>query len=117
MGTGVSLSVWPPENSPTFTTQRVSRASTQEERVCMVKPHGRLVRVSYTHRCASTSRLSNWSSTRGIWSCRAGGTPNLGVGFPLRCIQRLSFPDPATQRCRWRDNWYTGGPYVLVLSY
>jgi hypothetical protein len=45
------------------------------------------------------------------------GTPNLGVGFPLRCIQRLSCPDTATRRCRWRDNRYTGGPYVLVLSY
>ena len=24
---------------------------------------------------------------------------NLGVGFPLRCFQRLSLPDIATQRC------------------
>jgi len=33
---------------------------------CVVKPHGRLVRVSYTRRRASTSRLSTWSSTRGL---------------------------------------------------
>jgi len=25
--------------------------------------------------------------------------PDLGVGFPLRCLQRLSFPNIATQRC------------------
>ena len=23
----------------------------------------------------------------------------------------------ATQRCLWRDNWYTGGPSIPVLSY
>jgi hypothetical protein len=25
--------------------------------------------------------------------------PHLGVGFPLRCFQRLSFPDLATRPC------------------
>jgi len=34
---------------------------------------------------------------------------NLGVGFVLRCFQRLSMPNLATQQCRWRDNWYTRG--------
>ncbi len=42
---------------------------------------------------------------------------HLGVGFPLRCFQRLSRPDMATQRCPWRDNWYTRGPSTPVLSY
>src|SRR3972149_20045 len=45
------------------------------------------------------------------------GIPHLGVGFPLRCFQRLSCPDMATRRCRWRDNRYTRGPFVSVLSY
>lgn len=35
----------------------------------------------------------------------------------LRCLQRLSVPDTATQRCPWRDNWDTGGPSARVLSY
>ena len=26
--------------------------------------------------------------------------PNLGIGFTLRCFQRLSVPDIATQPCR-----------------
>ena len=30
--------------------------------------------------------------------------PNLGVGFPLRCFQRLSIPDIATRQCHWRDS-------------
>ncbi len=43
--------------------------------------------------------------------------PHLGVGFALRCFQRLSLPDTATQPCPWRDNWYTGGRSTPVLSY
>ena len=43
--------------------------------------------------------------------------PGLGGGFPLRCLQRLPFPDVANQRCPWRDNWRTRGPSVPVLSY
>jgi len=45
------------------------------------------------------------------------GRPDLEVGFPLRCFQRLSRPNIATQRCPWRDNWYTRGSSVPVLSY
>ena len=43
--------------------------------------------------------------------------PHLGVGFALRCLQRLSRPDLATQRCPWQDSWYTSGPALPVLSY
>ena len=43
--------------------------------------------------------------------------PRLGRGFTLRCFQRLSGPDMATQPCRERDNWYTRGPSVPILSY
>ena len=35
----------------------------------------------------------------------------------LRCFQRLSFPDVATLPCHWRDNRYTVGPVIPVLSY
>jgi hypothetical protein len=45
------------------------------------------------------------------------GKPNLGAGFVLRCVQRLSFLDIATQPCHWRDNWFTIGPVTPVLSY
>jgi hypothetical protein len=47
----------------------------------------------------------------------APGSAHLEVGFPLRCFQRLSVPHIATQRCRWRDNWYTSGASIPVLSY
>ena len=45
------------------------------------------------------------------------GMSNLGGGFPLRCFQRLSRPNIATQPCHWRDNWCTRGSSIRVLSY
>jgi len=44
-------------------------------------------------------------------------SPNLGVGFELRCFQLLSLPNMATQLCPWQDNWYTRGWFPEVLSY
>ncbi len=34
----------------------------------------------------------------------SSGRSHLEVGFPLRCIQRLSLPKIATQHCTWRHN-------------
>ena len=45
------------------------------------------------------------------------GMSHLEVRFLLRCFQRLSDPNIATERCRWRDNSYTRGSSVPVLSY
>ena len=45
------------------------------------------------------------------------GRTSFEVGFPLRCLQRLSRPHIATRRCRWRDNRYTRGASIPVLSY
>ena len=45
------------------------------------------------------------------------GISNLGVGFTLRCFQRLSRPHLATRPCSWQNNRYTIGASILVLSY
>ena len=45
------------------------------------------------------------------------GSSCFEVGFPLRCLQRLSRPHIATLHCRWRDNRSTGGVFIPVLSY
>jgi hypothetical protein len=39
------------------------------------------------------------------------------VGFPLRCLQRLSRPYIATLHCGWRHNSSTRGTFIPVLSY
>jgi len=46
------------------------------------------------------------------------GIPHLGAGFALRCIQRFSLPNLASQRCAWQHNWahqrfVHSGPLVL----
>ena len=45
------------------------------------------------------------------------GRSYLRGSFTLRCLQRLSRPDVATQLCRWHDNWCTRGLSIPVLSY
>src|SRR5579871_3735785 len=85
-------------------------------KLIVVKPHGRLVPVSSAPYSASTSGLSTSLSGRGLQDL-AIGIPNLGVGFPLICFQRLSHPHLATRRCGWRHNRYTSGASVPVLSY
>ena len=52
------------------------------------------------------------SSHSKVW-----GNPYLGEGFPLRCFQRLSYPNVANQQCHGRDNWHTRGSSTQVLSY
>jgi len=47
----------------------------------------------------------------------SSGRPGFEVGFPLRCIQRLSRPYIATRRCRRRDNRSTRDTFIPVLSY
>ena len=55
---------------------------------------------------------------RGSYSnASIGEMSYLGVGFALRCFQRLSRPDFATRRCHWRDNRNTSGLSIPVLSY
>ena len=45
------------------------------------------------------------------------GSSRFEVGFPLRCLQRLSRPYIATLHCGWRHNSSTRGMSIPVLSY
>ena len=54
---------------------------------------------------------------KGSYLVLPSGTCHLEGGFALRCIQRLSRPDLATQRCTGRHNWNTSGRFIPVLSY
>ena len=45
------------------------------------------------------------------------GSSRFKVGFPLRCLQRLSRPYVATLHCGWRHNSSTRGTFIPVLSY
>ncbi len=75
-----------------------------------------LVRVGSAHYCASTSRLSSWSSASGLTWLSSGGS-HLEAGFPLRCFQRFSAPEIATRLWHGRANRHTSAPSIPVLSY
>jgi hypothetical protein len=47
----------------------------------------------------------------------SSGRTRFEVGFPLRCLQRLSRPYIATLHCGWRHNRSTRGTFTPVLSY
>src|SRR5580658_9391894 len=84
----------------------------------MVKPNGRLVRVSSRIAALPPPAYQSRSLRLAFLDRRSGlGKPYLGASFSLRCFQRLSLPDFATERCHWRDNSITRGLFIPVLSY
>ncbi len=66
----------------------------------------------------STGGLStNWSGwdLNPFW--RTDGKRHLGIGFALRCFQRLSLLSVAIQPWPGQANWLTSGSAISVLSY
>ncbi len=86
-------------------------------RRCKVKPHGSLVPVSSTHRCAYTPGLSTSSSSTFLQETLSLRRTHLGASFVLRCFQHLSLPHLATGQCHWHDNPNTSDASTPVLSY
>ena len=142
MGTGVSLSLKPPEcqtASPQYSTAlRLEGVSAPGQLKCLPFRRGPLSQDR--NRAESLSR-ENGQASRAISTAQLKallplhlrpinvvvyhgpsgglrrGTPGLEVGFPLRCFQRLSRPHIATLRCGWRHNRHTSGVSDPVLSY
>ena len=54
---------------------------------------------------------------QGPYVLEAQGGLILGGGSRLDAFSAYPDRTSATQRCPWRDNWYTGGPSFPVLSY
>src|SRR6478609_7906372 len=74
------------------------------------------------NRAISTSQLNALPRLH-IWPINvvvfhgSRGRTRFEVGFPLRCLQRLSRPYIATLHCGWRHNSSTRGTSIPVLSY
>ena len=117
MGTGITPPLSPPANSRQVVFRRPRHA--ELNRSSSVRPAQASKIIGQASRQISTARLN--ASLRlhlqpinvlvsdvpsGSLCC---GRSSLGVGFALRCFQRLSSPHVATQRCPWQDNWYTRG--------
>ena len=126
MGPGVTPSREPPARSGRLYEKEVGdRAVRSASRAWEGLPV--FEEVDQASRPISTARLRRLPALHlppihAVVSCGPSGTlrcgrSHLGGGFPLRCFQRLSRPDVATQRCPWRDSWYTSGQSTPVLSY
>ena len=128
MGTGVA----PPLKSPGFnamlepsgtksgTRTDFRRNSNMSPFFCLDKLYGQASRSISTGQLNASLRLHLQPINLVVYQgplALAGGRSNLGACFPLICFQRLSQPNVATQRCPWRDNWYTRGSSTQVLSY
>jgi len=73
-------------------------------------------RAISTSKLNALPRLHTWPINVVVYHGSRGKT-GLEEGFPLRCFQRLSRPHIATRQCHWRDNRYTRGASIPVLSY
>src|SRR5215213_11774420 len=118
MGTGVTLPTKSPENRfknrIVLLPRQVSRASASA--CCLSKFYGQAKGLISSGQLNALLRLHIHPITS--WSTRSlTGRSNLGSGFTLRCIQRLSMLHLATERYGWRHNSYTRGGSIPVLSY
>jgi hypothetical protein len=138
MGTGVTLPTKSPENLLELCTlifvlcfyneaqrtkykaqksnsdRQASRASASA--CCLSKFYGQAMGLISSGQLNALLRLHIHPITS--WSTRSlTGRSNLGSGFTLRCIQRLSMLHLATERYGWRHNSYTRGGSIPVLSY
>ena len=143
MGTGVSPLLWPPGNYERAKnrTSNIRRALGPPRVASSRAPTGKFPteysindsfptqkkKYGQASRLISTSQLKpsqalhiwpiTWWSSRSLQGPEGPGRSHLGEGFTLRCFQHFSLPNVATQHCRWRDNWYTRGSSIPVLSY
>jgi hypothetical protein len=73
-------------------------------------------RAISTSKLHALKRFHTWPINVVVFHGSQGRT-RFEVGFPLRCLQRLSRPHIATLLCRWHDNRSTRGASNSVLSY
>ena len=73
-------------------------------------------RAISTSKLNTLPRLHTWPINVVVFHGSQGST-RFEVGFPLRCLQRLSRPYIATLHCGWRHNSSTRGTSIPVLSY
>ena len=67
--------------------------------------------------CKLNALLHLHKSPNNLVVYKGSAISNLGDGFTLRCFQRLSKPHIAAQQCYRRNNWWTRGASIPVLSY
>ncbi len=117
MGSGGTTAPKPPTNSDNLYQAEIC-LFIKHLRRCKVKPHGSLVSVSSTHRCAYTPDLSTSSSSTFLQDSQRVRRTHLGEQVScLDAFQHLSLPHLATGQCHWHDKrtpvMRPSGPLVL----
>ena len=89
---------------------------------CKIKKIGKVIRLISTARlnillCLYLQPINQVIFLESYFPTNREGKFNLEASFELRCFQRLSQPNIATQLCHWHDNWRTIGSFTPVLSY
>src|SRR2546426_7365638 len=122
MGTGVAPPAMPPGTFPNTeilecsqTTHRL-RIVVRYEFICGQAARAISTGQLNTLRCVHL-RPINLVIYEGPSGGLRPGRSHLQAGFALRCLQRLSLPDIATEQCAWRHSSHTSGPSTPVLSY
>jgi hypothetical protein len=88
---------WDPFSDTDHESDQANRAISTGKLNALLRLHPRPINVVVFHGSQGSSRFE--------------------VGFPLRCLQRLSRPYIATLHCGWRHNSSTRGTFIPVLSY
>ena len=131
MGTGVAPPAMPPgielshrrccTDAPDTETLERSQTTLSHGSVMLRKNRGQAARAISTGQLNALRRLHlrpiNLVICEGPSEGLRPGRSHLEAGFALRCFQRLSLPDIATERCSWRNSSHTRGPSTPVLSY
>ena len=129
MGTGVAPPVSPPGKIPARIARRspnteileCSQTMRSHDSGTRRKNRGQAARAISTGQLNALRRLHlrpiNLVIYEGPSEGLRPGRSHLQAGFALRCLQRLSLPDIATERCSWRNSSHTRGPSTPVLSY
>ena len=120
MGSGMDTPPKPPGRRRTEGTEahlrRHSSLSKNPSSMNIDNESNQAVRTISTSKLRTLLPFHTWPINEVVF-LGSQGKSCFEVGFPLRCLQRLSIPHLATRLCRWRDNRCTRGASFPVLSY
>ena len=121
-GSGHTAQTTRPAQDKTFGKQTIDPVRLMVIGLCVFVSRTWIMRAIKLDRAISTGKLNasprlHTQPINVVVFHGSQGSTRFEVGFPLRCLQRLSRPYIAMLHCRWRDNSSTRGTFIPVLSY
>ena len=121
-GSGHTAQTTRPAQDKTFGKRTIDPVSLMVIGLCVFVSRTWIMRAIKLDRAISTGKLNasprlHTQPINVVVFHGSQGSTRFEVGFPLRCLQRLSRPNIATLHCGWRHNRSTRGSSIPVLSY